>query len=1038
MFKSLFVYFVLVFVTIVKSQLCQVSPSTPRFYPVCPTGSSALTQSFTAYSYQGIWYYKNNTITHSYIPYPGLEQIENLVEVVNCWPNNNFQSKRGLISPRAGSSQSTSTVTTTVSGTSTVIVQTPTPTATVNAPTLPPTTNFGVLNQKQCQDACVFNSVNSTACNGDSKYCSQFPCYSNAPCNCLVGFYTMQKQVILAGQPVTPDNSAVIVVSYSNIWQITVNQQVTGNSKRSTEKRGKGAQVFTSAVLLPTSQENVQMLQVTCSTTPFVVTIVQLGVSQSFSFGTSPQSFALPSVFTTTTGTLTVIFFDGNSGQLASYSIGVTGMNPCTLVDSFAPWNIWSNWSCLPSSYQTLFIIIAILLCLLIIVTIPPALNTVAAFLMFFVKVVVLVTWFIRCFRESKASAALRGYIGRKWRETYEFLAPMDPKKNDDYGRAKKPIITTGETLPSAQASGLGKANASRLVYDRKTNQWITLATILMLLKIVGACNTGSLVPTTFSQCENDGIAQSCELEFNLDFILAGLGYQQCFTLTDTSTNTAYATFQVTYVNMSYVGNLINQYYTGDWTLQSDSGWVCPAGSTCCTYSDACVDSSGDNQPFNGASDPTGCGYVSDETILSWPGITTCYVRGACAGNGCFYCTSSCVFSRFAIIPNGPAFLVAKVNQFALSVFINVSYTDGLGNTEYYVGPATTEPQNIGPFTVAMNFLGAGGAVSGGSYLIQGSRAWTGSVAQVNGPVCGQIGELQSNDPNFPNDPSQTAFIFDYSCVSDQQETHAVVYSSPNSALTRTLPFMTALPYTDGSAQWFFNQRGQIIGSATGGNPISLEISTASNKTFTVARSIQTVCPKIIGLVSSGGCFSCTIGCSVVLTMVSTCLQGIATVNMVATDGSTVNTPAIVLLTTQSNYIISVSVTNANPSFLLQVCSPHNCDQITISFLALPDPLVAPRNQTQGSNVDTTPNGGGWGGFGNAFGDVFGGIGSVLETIVIVLVIIAIAIVLIIIGYYACKWNMRKIAQRRAVKQRQVEAESLLPPGYKEQMVDLN
>lgn len=461
--------------------------------------------------------------------------------------------------------------------------------------------------------------------------------------------------------------------------------------------------------------------------------------------------------------------------------------------------------------------------------------------------------------------------------------------------------------------------------------------TNMLLLGVVGACDSGQILTTELNVCQQlSPTTRICNVTFTAEVTLTTMNSVACVTLQDTQ-GKFLADLTVKYINLTDVINLYTTYYTSDWVGFSESSHRCYKAGHC--KDDACSSLQ--------TTDVDAYGELDNEIILSWPGKTICEAGCSCSACGCFYCKPSCIFSRYALIPNRTT--IQSVNapgSIYPTPYIEVNLTDIHEEvTSVIVG--TTDQVLIEPFLVQIV-----GVYSSPQTLFASNniivdlntgQARYAPAAAPGSPIALSIGDIQASSASFAAAPNINAFIYPSSSVTHHISGKTAIYNFPSPGL-KTLGMYPVLPTFVPPYELYFNG-GQLIAKSL--TPGSLTVSITTTTSIELVQVVNRVCPNV-KLVNVTGCYSCSVGARAAIEANSECLSGVV---FISEDAAYITLATISLHLTEAaivSYIHFYTTQKANNFNLCFAADTQACVQV--EFTAFQSIILPTDNGTTTQN----------------------------------------------------------------------------------------
>jgi hypothetical protein len=590
------------------------------------------------------------------------------------------------------------------------------------------------------------------------------------------------------------------------------------------------------------------------------------------------------------------------------------------------------------------------------------------------------------------------------------------------------------------RSSALAAGNSARILFVM-----CMLATANALI-VPGSdgCTEGRVVETSVSTCAQypDGSMQ-CNVNVDATISIPYQGASVCLTYADQDQGIVLGTIIIEYLSLQHTLSLSTQYYTGSWRGHGTSNQRCyNAGgcpSTCNTMS---------------PDDATGAGELRDWVVSASPGVSGCFSGCGCVNCGCFYCSSSCVYYRSVILPNGdvetvlaPSFHIytpivainvfdatgVNVYSFQGEIRTGMQFSLPIGSSYPGTGLLIGDPQDPGtgqatPGVFTVNAPTIAGIPTQGinpyKVVASGGNYYFASASEPNAPVLGSIGEIQAQQPTFLSaNQGTSAFKFASGYYQLNQGTTIAGFSFRDSALNSSglNPTMIALPAVVNGNLWSVSDTGYIWTNES--SRAELQMTLTSATPFNFGRMVTSVCPTA-EFVSSHGCYSCAQGASMRVVAFSTCQAG--PVLVYATDelGNdeprlVVTTASVMLTKVQTEYLINFQTSVEGPfSGWLTFDSAGNKFTMPFTVSAVSGVVIVPNTSGNGTakaeSGGTTTRSNWYDGFvsflvGLWSGSLFGKLGGVLLAV-------AAFVVVVILTPLFVRWVIQKKRSKTSSK----------------------
>jgi hypothetical protein len=523
-------------------------------------------------------------------------------------------------------------------------------------------------------------------------------------------------------------------------------------------------------------------------------------------------------------------------------------------------------------------------------------------------------------------------------------------------GNARDATVNTIDAIPHwAQALLAKRVNATDLA--------LIILVLPMLLGGVGAVGFNQCGNTstplilqqscqyTFSISGKDLVCSGgiCDINFNYQATFALLGQTVCLNFIDPNGNVV-TTLQLTYQYQIRAVQLVYSYTTYSWAPFSTSYKGCPSTNTCpisgCPSPPTVQNPSANNDVFNNYAIATFPTILNTSYLNSFPVTPNleCAASCGCAGCGCFFCNSGCMWTYFKMVPTGDEFYVfyptiqysypvlngmfyrpgancydSLVNiNFKSSSFSSIGAKSAFSQATLSVSSTASTSGQTSPYIV--NFVLLSSVVNenlnfGSKNVICNMRTgncFLGVASPPNGPTAGIVGDIQYSVDSKINQVWNPASVI----ISYQQNSASFAFPPIGARFvdgTGTVPY-PVFPMQLGDTIY------EIVNFNLGGldhkpGPLTIGINTLVN--FQVSYTDTTICPSIILNGSAAGCSSCLLGATIKIDVISTCSSGYAFVSL---EGpGTIGTGSIFLDTVTTTEIITFFPNNETGTFTLTV-----------------------------------------------------------------------------------------------------------------------
>jgi len=486
--------------------------------------------------------------------------------------------------------------------------------------------------------------------------------------------------------------------------------------------------------------------------------------------------------------------------------------------------------------------------------------------------------------------------------------------------------------------------------YVNRNGKYLYAVAFLCLLTLSSAQHCTSGVSMSFSD-ENcikyvNGTT-TCTGVANLRGTIPFVGSSICFNLV--SGNTVMGTGEMIYNGMINTVQMSIDYYTSSWVLNTQDLRSCPIENQCSAVDDG-------KCPTN-YRDKTYWGSFTNPLVIGYPGRFGCTEDAGGWAGGCFFGARSCVYWAYGLVPVGKIFTVYT----PISSLLSPNVTLNIGSISATT-LLTNAPITVG--TVTMKVLGSlegDHTLFGSKKVIVSDDAYICTASERNAPVAGTIGEIQASSSNFLQTKNTQAFLFSDDIVHGQLTGGKMILSTRGPSIHNNdspLPLCSTLPSLYGGNHWYFDE-GYLKSHLTSPGAIEISATTTSEFTFTTFRVL--VCPKMEKLVASG-CYSCSLGSVVNISVWSTCMSGSCSVRIF--DQTSDVTPASIVVNSKSIDITTeaddgyVYFSTSVPDNKLRLCLDCGggglyCE--SFDFIAKSDVTIKNETWKPSSNAVTRP-----------------------------------------------------------------------------------
>jgi len=686
-----------------------------------------------------------------------------------------------------------------------------------------------------------------------------------------------------------------------------------------------------------------------------------LNMSDSFLLYTFSPDFIIK------TETLEIKVFYSNK-MIYDVNYYFTGQSYCVIKDCILCTDTFNNLHCFPYWQRVLFIFLFILASLFLLMIIYMIIGPLITCFWCFQTILCYIKKIFCCLmiKGTKSVKNTRNYIdtSNTTDENDQVTTPLNDKKSISKRRTSGPSI---QLLP------------------------LIVTITICLFQTVESCENNPTIISSLTNCIYGSNSRTCNVEFDLNFVLPYIGSESCYQLLDEHDNLI-AYINITYVSEEFTAIPQFQYWTSDWIGISSNSWNCDGVSGCGSDCSTAANSNTANGHITGI-------------ISNCPGYSRCQRTPGCWGNGCFLCSDACSYQRWATQPIGEQYSVFNIIGFKTNYFVHVEITNvnnndliTLYNKTLMITPEELNIddkytfQLVGAYTaptqINLNNLAYLKSLSGALYAI-------GPYSLPNSPLPGIIGDIQASDP------SQLSCNSWQNSKNVQVSPDLVILNSISSVSFKKSSFnsLTLLPAFLNTQFWYDNG-GFLTTNLTVPNPLALEWST--NTPVKIQQTTTIVCPKI-ELINTTGCYNCDIGFQIYFYLKSTCLPGLIFVTSDICVDTSYKVNSI-----NSIFIINCQSDKQNLDITLTAISGSNQDSGTISasldFIAKIG--INEYSVDNHTNIEETSNGNiNWNGFDTTIFGIPLQLNKMWNIFINIMLILLISIVFVVIIRYYFRAN---------------------------------
>lgn len=751
-----------------------------------------------------------------------------------------------------------------------------------------------------CVSFCTSNGTH-TGCCGTSSFCAIYGCVDSVVCRCncqMVSFDTWT-QVLVADIWRNVSDIRPAVIAFERITQQQRNVRTSPN--------------FCTVAI----SSNNAIIVSTSGTFSSRILFVHKGDDKNiYPFTTTEFTQDIEDKYFITSGNLQVeVILDGIT--MCKTTKEIVGSSMCRVSDCTMCWDAWNNLNCLPTGTKVTLIIFFIFLGLLALCFLPiilMALLYIAKFIGFVMRML----W--------------RLFFVDIWNWARPKFANSFNKAKDRIRKAAIDPATGEELLPVT--TSMSRRGGGRLSGFYSTA--VMISVICCIIPISEAyCSDGALIPALTTTCTaGNATVDDCQFTTQLLATIPDVGGSSCFTLTD-NTGKLLASIKIKFFSMKQTVSISNLYTTSAWYGLSEGIQRCRNAGSCTGVQCETMASTNRNAygKLNGA-------------LEGYPGAARCDAGCGCAGCGCFYCSSSCLFSGYGLIATGANCAVRAPLSSVYTPMIQVEVIDTTGVTVVQNATLTSSPITIGSFSFTIVGTFNNGAAIFGSrkaMICSNGQNYLGFASEVNAPVAGSIGDIQSNNAAQLFSNSITAFIYAPGLFTfSGGGGTSVSYSFRNPGFD-ALSVQPKLPTTFGNSVWNYvsgNLESDLLSIGT----MVVQVNTVGTG-YTIQRRVELVCPEA-SFISMDGCFSCDSGAAIKISAKSLCFGGLVSISDDDTD-VIISTSSIVITNTTSTYTIFAKSPHTDVEMNLLISGNGGTVSVSVSGKLIDANLVI--NQTQGS-----------------------------------------------------------------------------------------
>jgi len=506
------------------------------------------------------------------------------------------------------------------------------------------------------------------------------------------------------------------------------------------------------------------------------------------------------------------------------------------------------------------------------------------------------------------------------------------------------------------------KANDTNLnepvktVYRKRKGTSLSAASLVVLAMAkvcLGSCISGGTITGTATNCQlNPDGTETCLVQTSTEFSIPYSGGSACFTLETPDAKIYNLSVAYLYQEVSVLSQA--RYYTASRSLVAESVHHCWKAGSC----------SGSNcEDLDPYQNTDAYGELTRADVISWPGRTRCHRSCGCSSCGCFYCTASCVFSRFALVPQKKVYQVLIPNTFQTIIGLTISLGSGMETRTYNI--KASEPSvsyNGVQLSLRNAFAGGSGSLfSGFAFLVDKGTIGTSTPpntlyalnmgwTDVGVRSWGLIGEIQSSTASSFTSPNKDAFLIPASDPNIVDQDHSATYSAAADAITTYASHFIAFPYTFNGNTWIAKDT-VVMTNRTRADVLIGELNLPEG--ISITRKVETVCP-VVTVVNTTGCYNCPLGFSTVIQAKSACSAGLCSLKSTSEVAYYIES-SISLTRSDSLFVLHGVSSTRNINLVVTFGTGSYADVVTV--IAMLDEFVPDGGTNNGTFTNTTETG---------------------------------------------------------------------------------
>jgi len=803
-----------------------------------------------------------------------------------------------------------------------------------------------------CNQIC---QANATLCSGDNSFCSNTTCSQSSECYCTIANAAFNTYIYVndTQQKVLQITNALI---YNCIEPENLKRFISDNTTTEID--------LCSIYTLPIDDNIIKISILPPSEEIGYLKILYHGETKILQLSDSITMYTIPPTWLSTTGDITLEYTA--TGQYCYSTYPIVAKYQCEMQDCFFCTSVYSNYKCLPGTYQSI-IFWGTFLMIVLILFMAPFIGYII-YLLFITIFELFRCCFVytRGFHKTKLMKNIYATAYSKQEKIKHYLKhdvenptiditvkqslnnnqaedefediPLNISEYRKPKHSKRNMTKTDNTTTNVKNNNqkvIGRMNGRPIYY---VNIIFCLSVLFLVIPCDSTCSQGASVGSTQTQCLTSGTSQICTENYNVLATIPTTGSEYCFSLT--SNNSAVWTGSVRHLGMVASLSLTSLYYTSSWSGFSQSVHYCDGTSKC---SGGCSGTQ---------STRTAGGALTDNRLNIYPGTTICHPSCGCVTcDNCFLCSPSCLYSAYGVIPTGKVYQVFAINSIIYTPNIlvtisgpgiNIAQTISPSSVATVMGNFTT--QLVGAFTPPQisvsNFNILREVNSQNYYFTYG--------ANLNQITSGIPGDIQASTSAGLTGVPPSFRIGSIVTTNQGDLGDTYVFQAPG--VSSTFNTWSKIPTTIGGNIWTLSSN-TVISNIT--NPPALAISIQTPSGLKFSRTVNVVCPSFT-VTNASGCFSCDGGSIITILAYSTCSSGAVSIS--TSDFSLILlTPGLTLTLVPSIYNIAIQTNRASNSFSLVLSSSFSSQSKQVDFTAVEIIRVVDNNTTDSNTTITAP-----------------------------------------------------------------------------------